>query len=217
MSESIYHSRPIAIQLIPKRPVHVPNNIILIDTTLAKLSGSGDNIIAVGVLLTQKANAANLMKMQEAMSGGAADRTEQRNIAYGVCFEDHKANMMLVQIAANLLPDLNDAAALIKRNGYEIKKEHAPLTSALISIKVKPNSAGTIIAEVKAPKTRKHYSIDWEYSYDNGLTWHHLHSTGICYRTISGLEQLRRITVRACYIIGDGNPTDWMVSNSVNL
>jgi hypothetical protein len=217
MSDQVYTSRPIAILGIPKFPSHVPDNIIIINNTLSALKGSGDHIVADDDIETQETHAATLLTKQEAMTGGASDRLEQRNKAWDVCFNDHQSDMLLLQVASNAIENFNDAAALIKRNGYEIKKEHAPLASPYIFIKRKKNEETTIIAEVKAPDTTKNYSIDWEGSYDNGLTWFTLYSTPVCDREITGLDRGKPIHIRARYKIGYENPTDWMVSNSLTL
>jgi hypothetical protein len=217
MSDQVYNSRPIALMGIPKNPSRVPDNIIIINTTLEALKGSGDHIVADDVVETQQTHAATLLTKQEAMKGGPADKTEQRNMAYEICFKDRQSDLLSVQQAADALPDFNAAAALIKRNGFEVKKEHAPLLSNDISIKRKKDAETTIIAEVKAPKTRKRFAIEWDYSYDNGLTWNHLYPTAVCSREITGLESLKKVIIRARFIIGDNAPMDWMISNSIDL
>jgi hypothetical protein len=217
MSESAYRFRPIAVQVIPKKPVHVPDNIIIIDTVLDKLANSGDNLVSAGDLLKQKTHAATLRQKQEAMSMGAPDRREVRNKSYGVCFNDHRINVILVQLAANKIQDYNEAASLIKRNGYGIKKEHAPLSNPDIIIKRKENAKGTIIAKVKAPDTERKYAIEWDYSYDKGLTWNHYYPTPVCKRTMSGLVQHNYLTVRARFIFGDDPPLDWLISNTITI
>jgi hypothetical protein len=83
-----------------------------------------------------------------------------------------------------------------------------------------PASSGsktTHIAEVKAPDTTKNFSIDWDYSYDNGETWNHLNSTAVCDREIKNLERFKEVIVRARFIIGYDDPTDWIVSNGLDL
>jgi hypothetical protein len=217
MADQDYNSRPNAVLGIPNVPIGVPESIITINNTLEALKGSGDHIVADDVIETQQTHAATLLTKQEAMSGGTADRTEQRNKAYNVCFLDHKANMALVQLAADLLPVFNDAAALIKRNGYEVKKEMSAQVNPNISIRRKKNEETTIIAEVKAPDTTKQFSIDWEGSYDNGVTWFTLYSTAVCDREITDLERLKRIIVRARFKVGYDNPTDWMISNGLDM
>ena len=151
------------------------------------------------------------------MSGGASDKTEQRDTAYAKCFFDHQANMMLLQIKANTIADPVQAAALIKRNGYEIRKEYSTPVSPLIQIKNKEGFAGTILAVVKAPDGTKNFAIEWEYSYDNGETWIRSYATGVCDREIKNLILLKAVIVRARFIIGYDEPMDWMVSNSINI
>jgi hypothetical protein len=217
MADQDYNSRPNAVMGIPINPVHVPDSIIIINNTLSALKSSGDHIVADDVIETQQTHAATLLTKQEAMKGGAPDKTEQRNNAYDVCFKDHKANMLLVQMAADLLPNFNDAAALIKRNGYEVKKEMSAQANPNISIKRKEGEELTVIAEVKAPDATKNYSIDWEGSYDNGLNWFSLYSTPTCDREITNVERFKRIIIRARFKIGYDNPTDWMISNGLDM
>jgi hypothetical protein len=215
MSEKQY--RPIAILGIPKKPAHVPDCINIINVCIEKMGNSGDNIVSPDDLDKQATHSNTLLERQKEMSGGGSDRTEQRNAAYGDCFTDHYSNMMLVQVAANGIADYNDAAALIKRNGFGLKKVIVAQCKQEIYIKRKPDHTGTILAEVKAPKTTKIFSIDWEYSYDDGTTWIPIHSTGVCDREISGLKLFTPIKVRARFIIGYDDPMNWMVSNSINL
>ena len=151
------------------------------------------------------------------MSLGAPDRREVCNKSYGVCFIDQKTNVTKVQIAANKIDDYNQAVALIKRNGYGIKKVHAALLRPNIIIKRKENATGTIIAKVKAPDTERNYAIEWDYSYDKGLSWNHYHPTPVCKRTMSGLERYNSLTVRARFIFGDDPPLDWMISNTITI
>ena len=151
------------------------------------------------------------------MAGGASDKTEQRDTAYAKCFFDHQSNMMLLQIKANTIPDPVQAAALIKRNGYEIRKEYSTPLSPAIQIKNKAGFVGTILAMVKAPDTSKKYAIEWEFTYDNGETWNRSFPTGICEREIKNLKPLSAVMVRARIIIGTDEPADWMVSNSINV
>lgn len=217
MSEQVYTTQPIAILGIPKNPEHVAENIIIINTVLDKLGSSGDNLVDPAVLATQITHAETLLTKQEAMSGGADDRTEQRNIAYAVCFKDHKDDLDLVNTAARNKSDFNEAAALIKRNGYEIKKEYTTPANPDISIRHKEGSKTTIIAEVKAPDTTKNYSIDWEYSYDNGETWTHLNATAVCDREIKNLERFKEVIVRARFTIGYDDPADWIISNGLDM
>jgi hypothetical protein len=217
MEDSVYNSRPTAVLGIPSRPVHVPESIMVINSTLDAIKNSGDHLVDADVMLEQEAHSATLQKKQEDISVGGSTKVDLRNIAYDVCFADHKDNMLTVQKASNKIADFNEAAVFIKRNGYALKKELGSLLNESISIKRKENTVGVIIAEVKAPDTTRSFSIDWEYSYDNGTTWHHTNSTAICKREIGGLEELKKVIVRARFIIGEDDPTDWMISNSVNL
>jgi hypothetical protein len=216
MADPVYNSRPLAIMAVTKEPVKVPEAIIIFRTTLDKLANSGDDIIDDATLTAQNASVDKLVEKQDAMTGGASDKTIIRNDAYGVCFTDYKDNMLSVQIKSNSL-DYNAAAALILRNGYEIKKEAVSPANLAISIKKKKGVDNTIIAEVKQPNVTTNYSIDWEYSYDGGQTWTHLNSTPVCSREISDLLTQKRIIVRARFTIGTNGPLDWMVSSPLNL
>jgi hypothetical protein len=39
----------------------------------------------------------------------------------------------------------------------------------------------------------------------------------LCNREITGMETLKKVIVRAHFIIGYNPPTDWIISNSLNL
>lgn len=161
MSETEYHSPPVAKLAIPKRPDHVPASIVTLRTIISKLRSSGDNIVADADLLVQETHVGEIFACQQEMSGSANTRTQLRNHAYSVCFLEHLSNMMKVEVAANARDNFNEAAALIKRNGFEVKKERSSVARNPIWIKRKKNHDNVIIAKVKAPKTRKRYSIDW--------------------------------------------------------
>ena len=66
--------------------------------------------------------------------------------------------MAIIQTAANNLHDPIAAAALILRNGYDIKKQPVTPANPDISIKNKKNVSGTILAKVKSPNTMKRFS-----------------------------------------------------------
>ncbi len=217
MAESEYRFRPQATLKMSNDAVHVPDNIFEARNTLLCLRNSGDHVIAELILDAMDGRVVTLEEKQDAMSGGASDRKEIRNNAYALVFGDHKNNMLAVQLKSNDIVNFNSAAAFIKRNGYGIAEERSAVAHPDITIKAKPNYAGTIIAEVKAPDTTKNFSIDWEYSYDNGETWFHSNSTGVCDREISGLKLLSTVIVRARFIIGYDAPTDWMRSNEINI
>jgi hypothetical protein len=209
--------QPIAVLGIPKNPTHVPDSIITHKNVLELLGNSGDHLVDAAELTTQTEHLETLETKQAAMSGGGPDKTEQRNIAYSVVFNDHQTDMMKVQIKANSLPDPEQAAALIKRNGFQMAKSTTPALSPAIWIKNKPGFTGVILAYVKAPDTAQKFAIEWEYSYDNGETWIRIHATGVCDREISNLTQKNAVIVHARFIIGYDDPSDWMVSNSINI
>ena len=111
------------VRAIPKKPIHVADGIIEMKATLTKLEESGDNIVAALTLTAQNTHVDMLVNKQKGMSGSEDDRTEQRNAAYGLCFNDYSANEALVLIAALATGNLNDAIALVKRNGYAVKSK----------------------------------------------------------------------------------------------
>jgi len=216
MAEPVYTSRPQAILAISQEPSHVPEAIIILININTKLGTSGDHIIPDTDLGTQKVNIETLKTKQAAMKGGPSGKTEVRNKAYADCFKDHKSDMMKVQMVADQIDDFNDAAALIKRNGYDIKKQHSPLLSPEIFIRVKKGAEKTIIAEVKAPKTKKRFAVDWWISYE-GDNYQPAYPTAICKREFPGIPPKSTVTVKARYVIGNAAPSDWIYSNSVNL
>ena len=209
--------KPIATSQIPKEYVHIGDGLIEMDRTLTKLGNSGDNVVTVTVLAEQTTNVETLRTLQNLVANGTPDDTLNRNLAYDVCFTDHTGDMMLVQIKANNITNYDEAAAFIIRNGFGVAKERSAQAVSDISIKQKPNFAQTVIAQVKALNTSKKYSIDWEYSYDNGLTWFRSNSTAVCTRDIKNLTPLKALIVRARYNVGTDDPTDWIVSNSINI
>jgi len=210
-------NKPIATSQIPNEYVHIGDSLIEMDRTLTKLRNSGDNVVAVLVLDGQAANVVTLREKQDLVANGTPDETRDRNLAYDVCFTDHTGNMMLVQIKTNNITNYEEAAAFIIRNGFGVAKERSAQAVSDISIKQKPNFAQTIIAQVKALNTTKKYSIDWEYSYNNGETWFACNSTAVCTRDIKNLTPLKALIVRARYNVGTDDPTDWIVSNSINI
>jgi len=216
MSDTDPTTRPIAVLGIDNKPIHVPDAIIEAKKALGKLRNSGDLVVPLLILDQQDIHAATLLAAQEAM-GTTDSATGIRNIAYGVVFLDHQSNMLSLQIRANQIVDLTAAANFIKNNGYALKKEHGVLSNPDISIKNKEDMAGTIHAEIKAPDTNKQFSIDWDYSYDNGVTWQHAYSTGVCDRDIPNLKSGASVMVRARINIGHDGPTDWMVSNTITV
>jgi len=209
--------KPIAKSMIPKEYVHIGDGLIALDRTIAKLGSSGDNVVAALVLEGQTTNVATLRDMQNLVAHGTPDDTRNRNLAYDVCFTDHIGDMMQVQMKANNITNFEEAAAFIIRNGFDISTPSVRGAAPDISIKQKPNFAQTIIAQVKALKTTKKYSIDWEYSYDNGETWFRSNSTAVCIRDIKNLTPLKALIVRARYNVGNDDPTDWIISNSINI
>jgi hypothetical protein len=217
MAEPGYTYRPIAIIGIPATPVHVADNILIMYKTLEKLGASGDHLVTDLVLSDQNTHVDKLGDKQSAMSGAESDRKEKRDNAWTICFNDRFSNMSLVQVAANAIPDFNLAAALIKRNGYDIAKDHSRTVSPNVKIKAKKNFAGVIVVEVKKPKTNKAFAIEIEFSYDDGATWNRVHATAVCKRELKGLTTLKEVIVRARYVIGNDDPLDWMYSDSINI
>ena len=207
----------IAILGVSKEPVRVPAGSIIMGNTLKAILTSGDDLIETTVITAQQGRITALNTKQSNMKNGPADRKEQRDMQYGLCFGDHQSNMAIVQTAANNLHDPIAAAALIIRNGYDIKSQPVTPVNPDISIKNKKNVSGTITAKVIKPNTKKNYSIDWDYSTDNGVTWIHSHSTAVCKRDISGINSGAHVIVRARFIISTDAPLDWMVSNSVTV
>ncbi len=204
----------IAILGVPKEPVHVPEGSIIMGNTLKAIQTSGDGLIEATVITAQQGRITSLNTKQSNMKNGPADKKEQRDMQYGLCFGDHQSNMAIIQIAANNLHDPIAAAALIIRNGYDIKSQPVTPVNPDISIKNKKNVSGTITAKVKSPNTNKRFSIDWDYSTDNGVTWIHSHSTAVCQREISGINSGAHVIVRARFIISYDAPLDWMISNT---
>ena len=196
---------------------HIPKKIITFGTTLTMLGNSGDNLVASSVLSIQTENLNDLRLKQHAMKGGAEDRTQNRNAAFWKSYNDRKANMHLVQRAADDLHNPIAAEALIIRNGYGVKKHIGAKVINEISIKNKKNVSGTIIATTKSLNIRKKYSIDWQYSLDNGTTWISWHSTAVCQATITNQPSGSKIMVRRRFIIGFGTPEDWAVSNTITV
>ena len=217
MTEINSNPSVIAILGVPKEPIHVPGGIITMGNTLKAILTSGDDLIETTVITTQQGRVTSLNTKQSNMENGPADKKEQRDLQYGLCFGDHQSNMAIIQIAANNLHDPIAAAALIIRNGYDIKKQAVTPANPDISIKNKKNVSGTIIAKVKSPNTKKRFSIDWDYSTDNGVTWIHSHSTAMCQREISGINSGAHVMVRARFIISTDLPLDWMISNTVTV
>ncbi len=204
----------IAILGVSKEPVHVPEGIITMGNTLKAILTSGDDLIETTVITTQQGRVTTLGTNQGNMKNGPADKKEQRDMSYGLCFGDHQSNMAIIQIAANDLHDPIAAAALIIRNGYGIKSQPVAPANPNISIKNKKNVSGTITAKVKSPNTNKRFSIDWDYSTDNGVTWIHSNSTAVCQREISGINSGAHVIVRARFVISYDAPMDWMISNT---
>ena len=209
--------KPIAKLMISKEPSRVGDALITLDTIIAKLGSSGDHVVTDLVLAGQTTNVETLRGMQNLVAYGTPDDTLNRNLAWEVCFNDHVGDMMQVQMKANSITNYEEAAAFIIRNGFDIGASKVRGASPDISIKQKPNFAQTIIAQVKALKITKKYAIDWEYSYDNGVTWFRSNSTAVCIRDIKNLTPLKAIIVRARYIVGNDDPTDWIISNSINI
>ncbi len=209
--------KPIAKSMISKEPSRVGDALITLDRTLAKLRNSGDHVVTELILDGQDTNVGTLRDLQNLVAHGTPDDTLNRNLAWEVCFNDHVGDMMQVQMKANNITNYEEAAAFIIRNGFDVAASSVRGASPDISIKQKPNFAQTIIAQVKALKITKKYAIDWEYSYDNGGTWFRSNSTAVCIRDIKNLTPLRAIIVRARYIVANDDPTDWIVSNSINI
>jgi len=209
--------RPVAKAKISKEVGHVGDGLIALDGTLVMLTDSGDHVVPALTLTDQEAHVATLREMQDLVAHGTPADTINRNLAWNICYTDHIGDMMLVQMRANSITNFEEAAAFIRRNGFDVAEPTVRGGVPDISIKLKPNFAQTIIAQVKALKTTKKHSIDWEYSYDNGLTWNKDHSTGICVRSIKNLKPINALIVRARYIVGDDDPMDWMISNSINI
>ena len=217
MTEIISNPSVIAILGILKKPTRVAEGIITMGNTLKAILASGDDLIETTVITAQQGRVTTLSTKQGNMKNGPADKKEQRDLQYGLCFGDRQSNMAIIQTAANNLHDPIAAAALIIRNGYDIKKMPVTPANPDISIRNKKNVSGTIAAKVKRPNTKKRFSIDWDYSTDNGVTWIYSHSTAMCNREISGINSGAHVIVRARFIISNDAPLDWMISNTVTV
>jgi hypothetical protein len=216
MAEPIYTTRPQAILAISQEPMHIPEGIVTLYRINKALGDSGDDIIPDADLTAQKVNIDKLNDKQQGMKDGPSDKTTSRNKAYGVCFADHRADMLKVQMAADQIDDFNEAASLIKRNGFDIKKQHAPLLSPEIAIWVKKGAERTVVAEVKAPNTKKRFAIDWWISYE-GENYQPAYPTAICKRDFPNIPYKATVTVKARYVIGNTPPSEWMYSNEISF
>jgi hypothetical protein len=217
IAEPDHTYRPIAIMGIPPTPVHVPYNILIMYKTFEKLGGSGDHLVADLVLTAQNEHVDKLGDRHSAMTGGESDRKEQRDNAWTTCYNDRFSNMSKVQVAANAIPDFTLAAALIKRNGYDVANVSSHTVSANVKCKPKKNFAGVIIVNVKKPDTHKAFTIELEYSIDGGDNWIRVFAAAICTREIKDIKSPASVLVRARYIIGSNDPLDWMYSKSISV
>jgi len=206
-----------AIMGFSNRPIHVPDRIITFRGTLDALDSSGNNLILPATLLAQRGHITDLENAQDAMKGGPLGQTSVRNICFSVCYADRFANKGVAQKAADALHDPVLAEALLKRNGFDVKKQAETPAQAPVSIENKEGEAGSLTAKIKKTEKKKKFAIDWEYSYDNGDTWISDHSTGVCDRELKGLKSKESLIVRARLIIGYDDPLDWMISNSITV
>jgi hypothetical protein len=205
------------VRSVSKKPIHVPDNIVEMKATLTKLEQSGDNIVLAAVLATQNDNIKKLEDAQKNMKLNIDDKTEIRNNAYGVCFNDYTSNEALLLIAAIATGNYNNAIAMVKRNGYAVKSKRSASENDDISTRRKKGSSDTLIAEIKAPNTKRAFAVEWQYAYNEDKNFNSSNPTGVCKHAIKGLKSPNTVTVRGRITIGDDDPLDWMYANPINI